>query len=283
MKNILDKVTYHAVYDDSIVDALRYAKANGFAGIQVAAEAPHLSFEALTAKQRDTIASFRRKHALSISLHAPDNLTSLFAASEILSRGISRYFQGLFDFAEEIGAGLITMHPGSMTRFRTDENPARRIPEADRAIYAQALSINLLRLVELARRRFVICIEYCQVSLGLQKRLQPFLDSGELSLCWDLAKTFDGRMRCNVELEQYFWRRLQHVRQVHLHDIRGGRCHRAIGTGHINFMDFLPRLAEADVAEYCIEVRPREKATQSLANLRQLIETAGASLPPGAG
>ncbi len=35
---------------------------------------------------------------------------------------------------------------------------------------------------------------------------------------------------------------------------------------------FLPRLAEAKVLEYCIEVRPREKALESLANLTRLME-----------
>ena len=49
MKNsILDKISYHAVYDKSIVEALEYADANGFSGIQIAVEAPHLSFEKLS-------------------------------------------------------------------------------------------------------------------------------------------------------------------------------------------------------------------------------------------
>jgi hypothetical protein len=48
---ILDRVSYHAVYDRSVLDALQYAHANGFAGIQLAVEVPHLSFERLSASE----------------------------------------------------------------------------------------------------------------------------------------------------------------------------------------------------------------------------------------
>ena len=34
MKSLPGKITYHAVYDESIIDALAVARANGFAGIQ---------------------------------------------------------------------------------------------------------------------------------------------------------------------------------------------------------------------------------------------------------
>ncbi len=34
MRRILDKLSYHAVYDASILDALEFARAHGFAGVQ---------------------------------------------------------------------------------------------------------------------------------------------------------------------------------------------------------------------------------------------------------
>jgi hypothetical protein len=57
MRNsILSRVSYHAVYDGSCLDAMRFAKANGFAGVQLADEAPHLSFERLTESEARRIA-----------------------------------------------------------------------------------------------------------------------------------------------------------------------------------------------------------------------------------
>ena len=75
-------------------------------------------------------------------------------------------------------------------------------------------------------------------------------------------------------MEKYFWDNLSHIKQVHLHDYRSEppRQHRVIGTGFIDFMDFLPQLSEADVVDYCIEVRPREKVLESLTALRDLLQ-----------
>lgn len=75
---MLDKVTYQAVYDDSIIDALGYASLNGFAGVQVAVEAPHLSLSWLAATECDEIRRMTEAHDLSISVHAPDDVCSLY-------------------------------------------------------------------------------------------------------------------------------------------------------------------------------------------------------------
>ena len=52
MKN---RISYHAVYDEGIADALSYAHSNGFAGIQIADESPHLSFERLSTDDIDEL------------------------------------------------------------------------------------------------------------------------------------------------------------------------------------------------------------------------------------
>jgi len=77
LRDILDKMTYHAVYDDSIVAALRYAAATGFAGVQVAVETPHLSFERLAEAEVERIAALRDEAGMWISLHAPDEACRL--------------------------------------------------------------------------------------------------------------------------------------------------------------------------------------------------------------
>ena len=277
VEGILRKVTYHAVYDASILEALRYAGTKGFAGVQVAVETPHLSFEALSDGECSDIAEFRAAKGLWISLHAPDTAASLFQTSKYLSRGIFDYYEALFAFSERIGTELITFHPGTVTAFRMDGAPGETIPRADLSTCRQTLERNLKRLIDLARGRFILCVENYEMQPLVLDVLQPCLDTGRLSLCWDLAKTFDAHMKRQEDLEDYFWRNLKHVRQVHLHDVRDGLSHRVVGSGGLDFMHFLPRLAETDVAEYCIEVRPREKAAESLANLRKLIQHHAAS------
>ena len=276
----MENVSYHAVFDDSIMDALQYAHAHGFSGIQLAVEVPHLSFETVSEAECDRIASFAAEHGLSISLHAPDHAASLFATSTHLLGGIFSYFEALFAFAERVNARLVTCHAGPMPTFGTDTMRAESVSQTDLARFRRALDENLRRLIALAAGRSIVCIENVGLDGMARQVLQPYLDAGELSLCWDLAKTYDDRRGLDAEMEAYFWTHLDHVRQVHLHDRRDGRSHRVIGTGTVDFVHFLPRLTTANVVDYCIEVRPREKAAESLANLRRLLEDAGSRNGP---
>lgn len=94
---------------------------------------------------------------------------------------------------------------------------------------------------------------------------------GKIGLCWDLAKSWK-----NTSLEKFFWDNLTHVKQVHLHDVRidekgTPKSHCVIGSGDFDFVRYLARLVESDVTDYCIEVRPREKAKASLQALKLLL------------
>lgn len=272
LKDILGRVTYHAVYDDSILDALEFARANGFAGIQAAVELPHLSFERLTARQCAAIRRFREEHDLSVSLHGPDEVASLFLSSPRLLRGVFGYYRALFGFAERIGCGLITIHAGARLHFRADTSPARLLPSADAEAFRRALDESLRRLLDLAGGRFILCLENSGWTADLFELIQRQLDGGRLHLCWDLAKTYRDGGRRDAALERFMWRNLSRVRQVHLHDRRDGLSHCVLGAGTVDFMRFLPRLARANVMEFCIEVRPREKALESLRNLRGMVQ-----------
>ena len=272
LDNILDKVSFHAVYDASIIDAVSFAHENGFAGVQIAVESPHLSFEKLNPAERARIARLSADTGVSISLHAPDETTSLLTCSPSLVEGILAYFSALFDFAQDIGARLITVHAGSTVSFATDSNPVELFPAADVESYKTSLGENLARLLDLAADRFVLCIENYRLEPWTLDTLMPYLDSGRLHLCWDLAKTYDSAGRLDEDLCEFFLSRLDLVKQVHLHDLADGRSHRAVSTGCVDFERLLPPLAAADVLDYCIEVRPREKALESLRHLKLILE-----------
>ena len=272
VRSILDKLSYHAVYDASIPDALRFASEHGFSGVQVAVESPHLSFENMTDDDCCEIAGLRHKKGLSVSLHCPDHVTSLFAFSPQLVEGIFGYYEALFTFAENIGARLITVHLGEASSFGTDTHPRVRTPGQDVPVYLRTLEVNLRRLVDLSAGRFVLCVENYQMEPMLFDILQPYLERGELALCWDVAKTYDGQLNINELIDDYFRRNIGFVRQVHLHDLRDGQSHMVIGSGSLDFGRFLPDLAKADVMDFCIEVRPREKALESVVALRSIVE-----------
>jgi len=262
---ILDRVSYHAVYDTSILDALAYAHQNGFAGIQVAIETPHLSFELLSESQIQEIADYAASHDLYISIHAPDEAVSLFQSSRHLQAGIMQYYEALFSFAEAVSARILAIHAGAMSRFSTDTVPELEFPEEDLPLYQGTFRRNLEEIVRLADGRFMLCVENYAIDRVALDLLTPYLERGDLFLCWDLAKGI-GR----PELEDFFFGNLPWVKQVHLHDLKH-RSHRTIGSGEIDFSRYLGVLKDADVEDFCIEVRPREKAKESLETLKALL------------
>jgi sugar phosphate isomerase/epimerase len=273
--DILARVSYHAVYDASILDALRYAKDSGFAGVQAAIEMPHLSPSSIEPSGRRAIRAFCDKNGTRLSLHAHDDMASLLEPDSHLSGGIMEYFSTMLRFAEDTGAWLITLHAGAVPHFRTDTEPSQQLPAASEKLYRAALERNLGRLVEMNHGGVTICIENNKLCHVVCEVLQPYTSRGEISLCWDIAKhhmakTVDDKLTCDFMLDN-----ISSVRQVHLHDVRNSRSHMVIGTGEVDFASYLAMLPEGQVEDYCIEVRPREKALESMRNVRSALADTG--------
>lgn len=271
MKSIFDTISYHAVYDSSIQEALLYAKENGFTGIQIADESPHLSFEKLSAELVNDVKCVAQEQGVYIVLHAADTAASLFQPSRHLIGGIRDYYTALLKFANKVSARLVTIHSGEMTSFRTDSQPEYRIPHEDLAFYRIVFQKNLDFLLRVNNGQIPICIENYNLDQQTMEMVVPYLNRGDIFLCWDIAKSFG-----QPYLEDFFFKHLSWVRQVHLHDRRLSpnnqvRTHCVIGTGEIDFVSYLSVLSKAKVQDFCIEVRPRDKARESLIALKKMV------------
>jgi len=279
MNTILTRTTYHAVYDDSIMDALRYARTNGFSGVQLAVDVPALSRERLTAAQRDAVGRYREEYNLMVSLRPGGG--SLLETNPSLAAGLLEYYKDLFQFADDLGAGSVVLPVGLPPTFPTDTEPRLDYPPAGLSAWTAALNANLRRLINLAAGRFVLAVECTRMARPISDVLSPLLGDAGLALCWNLARAYrraphlpvyDNARQWEIDpvAEAFFWKHLPHVRQVRLHDLRGDQAHRIIGSGEVDFMRFLPRLADANVREFVIDVRPKEKALESLKNLKKI-------------
>jgi sugar phosphate isomerase/epimerase len=268
---ILERVSYHAVYDNSILDALIWAGQNGFAGIQVAVEAPHLAPPSLTKLERKEIAQYCDENNLHLVLHAHDNTASLFETDLNLLSGIRVYYSRLLEVAAELGACIVTVHPGTPPTYRTGDDLSTVYPAQDRAHWQEAGAANLSWLTNLSGHEVVLCIENQDFNELTRSVIEPFLEAGSVSLCWDIAKAPGAPDR---SLASFSERHLRSIRQVHLHDIDDdGRSHCVIGSGKLDFRSFLAQLPGCDILDCCIEVRPRELAKESLAYLRQIVQS----------
>lgn len=266
---ILDRITYHAVYDDSVFDALDFAAENGFAGVQLAEETPHLSLAALSSHDRDHLARLIERRSQRLTVHAPDDTASLFVTDRTLASGVLAYFRALFDICAEAGVSMVTMHVGQPVTFRTATDPVTMVPEQDLPLYREALERNLREVIAINEGRFTLCVENNRWTPLLEEVVHPLMEDGDLFLCWDLAKTGDTD-------GPFYDKHARFVRQVHLHDRRrtesgASISHCVIGTGDIDFDTPLQALRNVPVEEYCIEVRPREKAVESLEVVKKMV------------
>ncbi len=274
---IEDKVSYHAVYDKSIIEALKFAKNNNFAGIQLAVESPHLSFEHLSHEKRVEIKNFCKNNGLYVNLHAPDDI-SLFNTNPQLQNGIFEYFKDLLKFAYDVSSKLVTIHIGSMTTFPTDSLPEQKYPVEDLNFYKNSLKENLERLISLLDGQIILCIENYRIDSLILDVLQPFISKKKCWLCYDIVKSFNNKRGKNIKVNKFFHDNRKSIKQVHLHDINeNGRGHRVIGSGLIDFNKKLLNIKNAPVIDYCIEVRPRDKALESFKNLKQILSSSGNS------
>ncbi len=270
-------VSFHAVYSSSIHEALLFAHQNGFAGIQLAIESPHFDFHTISQSPSEIakIRTYCTQHNLYVTLHAPDDVTSLFAIHPALREGVFQYYKSLFDFAEAIGSPLVTIHLGRMTTFPTDSIPLERIsplkyPPQDLPLYREALRDNLTRLVDIVKDRFILCVENYYLNPEILAVLEPFLIGNKIGLCWDYPKTFSRSGEKNQDLFNFFTSHLPQVKQVHLHDLSSsGAGHRIIGSGILDFDPFFKMLKDFNVLDYCIEVRPEKQALASLRYLQR--------------
>lgn len=262
-------VSFHAVYSNSILDALKYANLHGFDGIQVAVETPHLDFNHLSDSEISQIQAYLTQKDLYITLHGPDDQTSLFSSHPALLSGVFEYYRSLFEFAKRIKSPLISIHLGQMTTYPTDSTPKQLYPPQDIAIYQGNLKKNLQQLISIARDYCPLCIENYYFNLPILEVLSTFLDREEIYLCWDIPKTYSRMGVLDPILYDFFKQYQKSIKQIHLHDLdRNGHGHQEIGTGIITFETYFTLLENCKIFDYCIEVRPESSALNSLKYLK---------------
>lgn len=264
--------SFHAVYEANILSALEFAHLNGFQGIQVAVETPHFEFSSINNTEIEEINEYCRKYHLYISLHGPDDVTSLFTTNPKLQEGIFKYYQDFFEFAEKISAKLVTIHLGRITTFPICDGKNLQYPEEDVPLYRKNLNLNLQKLVSLKnQKKFHLCVENYGFNDIIMEELEPFLYSNEINLCWDFPKTFNRQGVLDTKIFDFIQKHLISVKQVHLHDMNSrGKGHQVLGSGILDFSKFFSILKNEMVIDYCFEVRPASKALESLNYFQRL-------------
>ena len=263
-ERIRSRIGYHVVYDKNMKDAIDYASENGFTSVQIDLTMPKFFPEKYTPELRRQIREYGKKKNIEITLHLPGEDFSLQTLHSRIWSAIIERIKEVIDFAQDLGATRVTIHPGVVPAFtmpgQGDVPITKQYPDLHRAMLEKALR----ELSKYAKGKTHLCVENSPFSKIVMDVLEKLLHEEEnLFLAWDIAKTYrpDGSLKKDVE--EFFLRHLDKVRECHLHDRTDEGPHDVIGKGKINFVRYLNILGDLDVG-YTIEVRPRERALHCL-------------------
>jgi sugar phosphate isomerase/epimerase len=265
---LYDHVGYHVVYDDSVSEAINYASRNGFSSVQLDLNLPKFFPENYSHEKRDAIREETGSKNVAITVHAPELGLQSFHP-QILKAVVAR-MEKVIDFAREICARSVTIHPGLVQSFSLAGEAPTRItdmyPELHRRLFGEAL----VELANYSKGSLFFCIENKEFTKGVMAILHEVIYMSPLYLTWDLAKMYHHDGSLMDEVESFFLKHLDKVRECHLHDVNNRGQHQIIGTGCVDFKKYLSILSGGEV-NYTIEVRPREMALKSLENLRRFL------------
>lgn len=267
-ERIRSRIGYHVVYDKSIEDAIDYASANGFTSIQVDLTMPKFFPEKYDKATRRQIRGYARERNVELTLHLPGEDFSLQTLHPKIGSAIVERVKEVIDFADDIGATRVTIHPGTVPVFSMPGLGDVPITEQYPDLHKEALERALRELSRYAKGKTCLCIENSPFSKIVMDVLDKLLsDEENIFLAWDIAKTYNRDRSLKADVEEFFLKHLDKVRECHLHDRSEEGPHDVIGKGKIDFVRYLCLLGDLDVG-YTIEVRPRERALHCL----QIIE-----------
>ena len=267
-------IGYQAVYDESYLDALRFAARSGFDYVQFDLNVPHFSLHGMSASDRRLVRDAAADLWVGLSFHAPGDNVSLFTDYPGIRQAILRHFAEIIAAAGDLGARHVTLHPGLHPSFRASGGAVDAFMLRYADYYAQVLADNLAELARSAKG-VMLCVENYGLDTVAMEGLERLL-RGEtpVFLTWDVAKSAG-----HPEHVAFYREHRERIRELHLHDaIAGGHSHLALGQGEIDFEEALPLVLWDNVAT-TIEVRPREQAAASRETLLAMLGRAG--MPPG--
>ncbi|MGE5528937.1 MAG: sugar phosphate isomerase/epimerase family protein, partial [Patescibacteria group bacterium] len=253
---------YQAVYDSGFAEALRFAAANGFSYVSFDLNVPRFRLQALSPAEIKGIARLSRVLGVGLSFHAPGDNLSLYTDHPEIREGIMAHLRSAAAIAAELGAGRLTVHPGTRPSFRRNGEADDGFQAEYRDHYLGVLRENLLCLADYP---FALCVENSPLDgLTAEALAGLFTQEAPVYLAWDIAKTYTLDLARDEFTEAFMRGHAERVREIHLHDIVPGfHAHQALGEGRLDLAPYLDLIGDERIAK-TIEVRPREEALRSL-------------------
>lgn len=270
LDNVLSRMGFHAVYEKNIREAIDLASEYGFSSIQIETAIPQFFPEKYNIETLKEIRCYAEDRNVTLKVHAPGEEFSLQTLHSNIQKAIITRFKEIIDFASNLCAKLVTIHPGTVPVFTIPKKGNVPINVQYPQHHVQNLKTALLDLADYSKGKTLLCVENSPFTSTVMEVLSEVLNDS-IFLTWDLAKLYRGDGTIHTEIEDFFLKHLGKIRECHLHDRTKEGGHQIIGEGFVDFKRYLDLLSNYDV-EYTIEVRPIENALKSLKALRRILE-----------
>lgn len=265
---------YHVVYDVDFYDAINFASGHGFGYIVPDLMIPRFFPERFSESERRRIQDFAMSKGVSISFHGPSDYLNLGTLYPEVRKAVLDRMKMCLDFARDVGAERFTIHIDPPYDFVFAGRRGTYLRD-HWSLYKNAIKQSLVELVEHARGKVLICVENDRLSGIAIEVLEELLPTADLFLCWDIPKSHTEVGKPIREIEDFFMRHLDKVRECHLHDQKPRKhSHDMLGVGKIRFSRYLNLLVPKNV-HFTLEIRPREDAFKSLKMLEDMLKNLG--------
>lgn len=262
------RIGFSATYGfASILDAASFAKEHGFNAVEINLNMPEFYPDRYGKPDRKHIRDKLDDEGFTLTFHAPEDI-NLSTKQELIEDASLEILKRSIDFAHDLGAKRFTFHIGDSVNFTMFDGSVR-LEEYYENEYTQILKDAMSKLLAFSGDKIVLCAENTGFFGGAKKNaIKSLLGSG-LYLTWDLGHSYIKKNQMDFMLQN-----ISYIRNMHLHDVKGGKDHSIIGSGEIDFPYYISKLHNMDVI-YVIEVRPKEAAYKSLLGLKSIMENNG--------
>ncbi len=249
---------------DSIKDVIEFAVEKGFNAAEINLNVPEFFPERYSMDDIKDIKAMLEQNDFWLTFHAPEDI-NLCTYQKKLCRSSIDILKDCIDFAYGLGGKRFTFHAGASVEF-TMVDKSLRLEDYYRSEYVGILKDSIKELIDYNDARIILCAENAgYFSETKDKAFQHFLGGG-LFLTWDIGHAYINKIQMD-----FMMKNLKFVRNMHVHDVAGGKDHRIIGTGKVD-VPYYMSLVDKDDVSFIIEVRPAEAAVQSLHELKQLLD-----------
>lgn len=256
------RVGFSATYGfKSAAEAIEFAVNNDFSAVELNLNMPEFFPGKYSTEERAAIKNLAESKGVYITFHAPEDINLCSKQKDIVDASI-RILKECIDFACDLGGKRFTFHLGDSVNF-TMYNGSLYLEDHYKDDYTIILKSSIEQILKFTGDRIAICAENTGFfSNAKVEAIKSLLDKG-LYLTWDL-----GHAYLKVNQMEFMMNNINHVRNIHIHDVIGKKDHCIIGTGEVDIPYYLSLLDPEEVV-FIIEVRPGEAAVKSLVNLKK--------------